>query len=116
MLTEKQRELLDYIDSQILSTGVCPTFDEMCVAIGLKSKSGIHRLVVGLEERGYLRRLPNHKRALEVVRSSSSPASIVAAFDALWSRATQSERDEILTVIFGSLMRETGATNSDEVK
>jgi repressor LexA len=68
MLTRKQYELLVYIDKQLRQNGVSPSFDEMKDALGLKSKSGIHRLITGLEERGFIRRLPHRARALEVVR------------------------------------------------
>ncbi|MDX1483139.1 MAG: transcriptional repressor LexA [Alphaproteobacteria bacterium] len=83
MLTKKQHELLVYIDARLKKTGVCPSFDEMKDALGLKSKSGIHRLITGLEERGFIRRLPHRARALEVLRLADSTASPAAAnFDA----------------------------------
>ncbi|GEO81637.1 transcriptional repressor LexA [Pararhodospirillum oryzae] len=68
MLTRKQYMLLSFIDQRLRSTGVSPSFDEMRDALELKSKSGIHRLIKGLEERGFLRRLPHRARALEVLR------------------------------------------------
>jgi repressor LexA len=68
MLTRKQRELLLFINQRLTATGVSPSFDEMKDALNLKSKSGIHRLVSGLEERGFIRRLPHRARALEVVK------------------------------------------------
>jgi repressor LexA len=68
MLTRKQHELLLFINGRLAQTGVSPSFDEMKDALGLKSKSGIHRLISGLEERGFIRRLPHRARALEVVR------------------------------------------------
>ena len=68
MLTTKQRDLLILIHDRLANTGVAPSFDEMKDAVGLKSKSGIHRLITALEERGFLRRLPQRARALEVVR------------------------------------------------
>ncbi len=68
MLTEKQSELLRFIHTRLQSNGVPPSFDEMKVALDLKSKSGIHRLIMALEERGFIRRLPNRARALEVLR------------------------------------------------
>lgn len=75
MLTRKQYELLMFIHERLKETGIPPSFDEMRDALDLKSKSGIHRLVNALEERGFLRRLPNRARALEVVRlpDSQSP-------------------------------------------
>ncbi len=68
MLTRKQRELLQFIQDRLAETGVSPSFDEMKDALGLKSKSGVHRLITGLEERGFIRRLPHRARALEVMR------------------------------------------------
>jgi repressor LexA len=68
MLTSKQQQLLDFIDKNIAETGISPSFDEMREAVGLKSKSGIHRLVQSLTERGFVRQLKNKARALEVVR------------------------------------------------
>jgi repressor LexA len=68
MLTRKQHELLVYINRRIKQTGVSPSFDEMKTALGLRSKSGIHRLITGLEERGFIKRLAHRARALEVLR------------------------------------------------
>ncbi len=68
MLTQKQYELLTFIDRRLKYAGVSPSFDEMKDALRLKSKSGIHRLLTGLEERGFIRRLPHRARALEVLR------------------------------------------------
>jgi repressor LexA len=68
MLTSKQHELLCFIRDRLDTTGISPSFEEMKDALGLKSKSGIHRLISALEEREYLRRLPNRARALEVIR------------------------------------------------
>lgn len=68
MLTQKQYELLVLIDTRIREAGVPPSFDEMKDALGLKSKSGIHRLISGLEERGFIRRLPHRARALEILK------------------------------------------------
>src|SRR5207245_7567474 len=68
MLTAKQRELLLFIDERLKESGVSPSFDEMREALELKSKSGVHRLISALEERGFIRRLPNRARALEVVK------------------------------------------------
>ncbi|MBI1206670.1 MAG: transcriptional repressor LexA [Azospirillum sp.] len=68
MLTRKQFELLQFIQERLAHSGVSPSFDEMKDALGLKSKSGIHRLITGLEERGFIRRLPHRARALEVTR------------------------------------------------
>ena len=68
MLTRKQHQLLTYIDNHLKTDGVPPSYDEMKDALGLKSKSGIHRLITGLEERGFIRRLPHKARALEILK------------------------------------------------
>ena len=68
MLTRKQLELLDFINKRVERDGVPPSFDEMKDALDLRSKSGIHRLITALEERGFLRRLPHRARALEIVK------------------------------------------------
>lgn len=74
MLTRKQYALLMFIHDRLQKTGVSPSFDEMKEALDLKSKSGIHRLITGLEERGFIRRLPHRARALEVVRLPENAA------------------------------------------
>lgn len=68
MLTRKQHELIRFIQARLEDTGVSPSFEEMKDALDLKSKSGVHRLISALEERGFIRRLPNRARALEVLR------------------------------------------------
>ena len=68
MLTRKQFELLRFIHERLRESGVPPSFDEMKDALDLRSKSGIHRLIMALEERGFIRRLPNRARALEVIK------------------------------------------------
>ena len=72
MLTRKQHELLMFINERLKESGIPPSFDEMKDALDLKSKSGIHRLIKALEERGFIRRLPNRARALEVVKLPDS--------------------------------------------
>jgi repressor LexA len=79
MLTAKQRELLLFINQRLAATGVSPSFDEMKDALRLKSKSGIHRLVTGLAERGFIRRLPHRARALEVVKLPEESAARTTA-------------------------------------
>jgi repressor LexA len=82
MLTVKQHELLRFIHDRLGKTGVSPSFDEMREALDLKSKSGVHRLISALEERQFIRRLPNRARALEVVRmpeiATAAPAPLNA--------------------------------------
>ena len=82
MLTRKQHELLMFIHERIKESGVSPSFDEMKEALDLASKSGIHRLITALEERGFLRRLAHRARALEVVRlpEDATPGAARAPF------------------------------------
>ena len=95
MLTTKQKELLVFINSRLQETGVPPSFDEMKEALALQSKSGVHRLIIALEERGFIRRLPHRARAIEIIklpeamsdegrqrRAGFSPTSSKAAGDA----------------------------------
>jgi repressor LexA len=80
MLTAKQHELIRFIQQRLEETGISPSFEEMKEALDLKSKSGVHRLISALEERGFLRRLPNRARALEVIRQpeDATPARAAA--------------------------------------
>lgn len=86
MLTAKQHELIRFIQQKLEDTGISPSFEEMKEALDLKSKSGVHRLISALEERGFIRRLPNRARALEVIKlpedsvtGASRPASVPAS-------------------------------------
>jgi repressor LexA len=83
MLTRKQHELLLFIDLRLKSTGISPSFEEMKDALGLKSKSGIHRLINALVERQFIRRLPNRARALEVIRlaDETTPRGLVSTVE-----------------------------------
>jgi repressor LexA len=108
MLTRKQFELLRFIHERLKESGVPPSFDEMKDALDLRSKSGIHRLITALEERGFIRRLPNRARALEVIRL---PDSIAPGLNA--------QRKFSPSVIEGSLgrkpaMRTPTAGNDDD--
>ena len=80
MLTAKQHELIRFIHQRLEETGISPSFEEMKEALDLKSKSGVHRLISALEERGFIRRLPNRARALEVIKQpeDATPAPRVA--------------------------------------
>ena len=82
MLTKKQHELLSFIDRHLKSTGFSPSFDEMKDALNLRSKSGIHRLISALEERGFLQRRHHRARALEVLRLPDDLAARAAAIEA----------------------------------
>ncbi|ATE63053.1 transcriptional repressor LexA [Rhizorhabdus dicambivorans] len=79
MLTRKQHDLLIFIHDRLAATGVSPSFEEMKEALDLKSKSGVHRLISALEERNFIRRLPNRARALEVLRMPETVAGKAAA-------------------------------------
>jgi repressor LexA len=103
MLTRKQAELLRFIHERLKETGSAPSFDEMKDALDLRSKSGIHRLVVALEERGFIRRLANRARAVEVIKLPESMSHGIAA---------GRSRGFTPSVIEGNLGR--GRSNSDE--
>jgi len=81
MLTRKQHELLSFIHQRLEATGISPSFEEMKEALDLKSKSGIHRLITALEERGFIRRLPHRARALEVLKLPDAGGSTHTAPD-----------------------------------
>lgn len=105
MLTTKQKQLLLFIHDRIEATGVPPSFDEMKEALDLKSKSGIHRLIMALEERGFIRRLPHRARALEVTKLPER------------SRANDFERRRggfLPTVIEGQRLKRTGFEESGQ--
>lgn len=72
MLTQRQHDLISFLEKRLENTGVCPTFREMAEALDLASISGIHRILDGLEERGYIRRLPNRARAIEIVKKPAN--------------------------------------------
>ena len=76
MLTRKQHELICFINDRLEASGVSPSFEEMKEALDLKSKSGVHRLISALEERKFIRRLPNRARALEVLRMPERPETV----------------------------------------
>src|ERR1700732_2116322 len=107
MLTRKQYELLRFINERLKEAGVPPSFDEMKDALDLRSKSGIHRLITALEERGFIRRLPNRARAIEVIklpelsasgngngRRGFTPSVIGGTLGKVRSRGVGGERDD----------------------
>jgi repressor LexA len=106
MLTRKQLELLRFIQERVKESGVPPSFDEMKDALDLRSKSGIHRLITALEERGFIRRLPNRARALEVIKSP----------DVLAGGASASRRGFTPSVIAGNLGRVRSDSPEDLVR
>ena len=86
MLTQKQLELLTFLTNNLKENGVAPSFDEMKDALNLKSKSGIHRLVSALEERGFIRRLPNRARAIEIIKTTAVEPRIKSIAETLPQR------------------------------
>ena len=86
MLTKKQLELLTFLKNHLKKNDVPPSFDEMKDALNLKSKSGIHRLVSALEERGFIRRLPNRARAIEIIKTTAIEPSIKSVNETLPQR------------------------------
>lgn len=113
-LTAKQAECLAFIDQHIKATGSAPSFDEIMAAIGLKSKSGVHRIIQGLELRGHIRRLPGRSRAIEIVDQSRDQLRFLAPDVRRWVilRAQISGRlpETWLSIEMRNLMdRESGA-------
>ena len=104
MLTRKQYELLRFISERLKESGVPPSFDEMKDALDLRSKSGIHRLITALEERGFIRRLPNRARAIEVIKLPDSVAQGMAGAGG---------RHRSFSVIEGNLGRGRAASDDD---
>ena len=95
MLTKKQIQLLEFIQARMARDGVPPSFDEMKLALDLRSKSGIHRLVTALEERGFIRRLPNRARAIEVIKlpeASTGSTTLASRISSARPRNTASAR------------------------
>lgn len=111
MLTRKQHELLQYINRHLGEQGISPSFDEMKVALGLRSKSGIHRLISALEERGFIKRLAHRARALEVVRlpeTAAAPpprgfAAKVVRADFPGVRKPERETDSVSMPLYGRI-------------
>ena len=97
MLTRKQHELLLYIDKHLSESGVSPSFEEMKDALDLKSKSGVHRLISALEERGFIRRLANRARALEVLKMPEMKgAAMATATGGAPVRVPQAANDSVI--------------------
>lgn len=110
MLTRKQHELLMFINERLNASGVSPSFDEMKDALGLKSKSGIHRLITGLEERGFIRRLPHRARALEILKlpestedKNFSPTVIKGDFALNGAKPVAEEADSVQLPLYGKI-------------
>src|SRR3712207_5975559 len=98
MLTRKQHELLTFIHERLGETGVSPSFEEMKEALDLKSKSGVHRLISALEERGFIRRLPNRARALEVLRMPDSKGAAAAQAGASAPTPPRAANDDVIDI------------------
>ena len=105
MLTAKQHELIRFIQRKLEETGISPSFEEMKEALDLKSKSGVHRLISALEERGFIRRLPNRARALEVLKGpeaavagprATRPASDAAAVGRAMPRSAPQPANDVI--------------------
>jgi len=111
MLTEKQKQLLFFIHERTQESGVPPSFDEMKDALALRSKSGIHRLIAALEERGFIRRLPHRARALEILKLPNEPGT-----EAMPSKsgATRKARSRGLDVIEGGQLRTPSGGETDD--
>jgi repressor LexA len=105
MLTRKQFELLRFIHERLTEAGVPPSFDEMKDALDLRSKSGIHRLITALEERGFIRRLPNRARAIEVIKLPDSVAH---------GLGSGRSRGFVPSVIEGNLGKARHSTDADD--
>ncbi len=109
MLTKKQHQLLMFIHERMQADGVAPSFDEMKQALDLKSKSGIHRLITALEERGFLRRLPHRARALEIMKlpdnaEGSSPAAANVISGNFADKAPANDVDDGVTIpLYGKI-------------
>jgi repressor LexA len=103
MLTAKQRELLLFIDGRLKEDGVSPSFDEMREALDLKSKSGVHRLISALEERGFIRRLPNRARALEVLKVPEANAPRPATVTPIRPAAPAAANDTMELILAGRI-------------
>jgi len=103
MLTRKQHELLCYIHDHLAENGVSPSFEEMKDALDLKSKSGVHRLISALEERGFIRRLPNRARALEVLKMPERSGSNVVPLRAPAPPAAANTNDIVELPLHGRI-------------
>lgn len=103
MLTSKQKDLLVLIQEKLAQNGVPPSFDEMKEALGLKSKSGIHRLITGLEERGFIRRLPHRARALEVLKLPEGVESQLQSVKTSALQAVSAMVETITLPLFGKI-------------
>jgi len=103
MLTPRQKAAFDFIAERIGATGIAPSYDELRSTLGIKSRAGVHRVVVALERRGFIDRIPAHARSIRIRRTIASPA-IIALLNAY-----KAERD----VLRGSVVSPSGEMDSD---
>ena len=103
MLTRKQKELLLFIRESLTKEGVTPSFDEMKMALGLRSKSGIHRLITGLEERGFVKRLPHRARAIEILRLPEDTESHVPRLQKSVQQAVEQITEALSLPLYGKI-------------
>lgn len=116
MLTRKQYELLVFIEQRLGESGISPSFDEMKEALSLRSKSGIHRLITGLEERGFIRRLPHRARALEIIRHPENQAAKNAPKTAKTGQQDEEFRHNVVRGNFQNHGAETPAHTSEAIE
>jgi repressor LexA len=114
MLTRKQYELLSFVHARLKETGVPPSFDEMKDALDLRSKSGIHRLIKALEERGFIKRLPNRARAIEVIRLPDSMQGAIAQAAAAPSPRSRGFSPSVIQGNLGKVRNVPDSANSNE--
>jgi len=108
MLTRQQSHLLDFIGQYMVENRCAPSYDEMKDALGLKSRSGIHRLVLGLEERGFIRRRPFQDRSIEVLRAIEAKPNLRSEIDRILDE-TANAHPEARSAIIGAKVRIHGA-------
>jgi repressor LexA len=114
MLTRKQYELLSFVHARLKETGVPPSFDEMKDALDLRSKSGIHRLIKALEERGFIKRLPNRARAIEVIRLPDSMQGATAQAAAAPAPRSRGFSPSVIQGNLGKVRNVPDSANSNE--
>jgi repressor LexA len=114
MLTRKQYELLSFVHGRLKETGVPPSFDEMKDALDLRSKSGIHRLIKALEERGFIKRLPNRARAIEVIRLPDSMQGATAQAAAAPAPRSRGFSPSVIQGNLGKVRNVPDSANSNE--
>ena len=115
MLTRKQHELITFIQNKLEESGISPSFEEMKEALDLKSKSGVHRLISALEERGFIRRLPNRARALEVIKTPEGSVLRQAQDERAKAMARPANANDALAPLRAPAMRAAPANDVIEL-